>query len=274
MFGLKKVIPGLGRMDLKKKFKYSMRTGYMKDFTGQVEDKFGKKVFSSGIKGRSLKKEYYEKLRQDSKERSFGEKGFTKKRLTQFYAKMLNDKKDHFTDRNVMRMIRVAGLKKRKVLDFAAAMQRQTKAENVHPQPQAQNIQTQKQERIEFSKHINEILTKSSQRNASSSQTANNAAGSQASREHNAPSSELLTKFEISNANIRKADDAATTSSLMSPGRTFDQRQTFGHLMFLKNKHHDFAAEDEEEEKKVKARLAMIQGTDRDAVEEKVADEE
>ena len=125
MFGIRKIVPGLGYKDLKKTFRPSMRSGYIGDFSKKVVGETGNKIFAAGDKGRAAKKELYDALREDSKSRGLGEKGFTKNNLTKFYAKMLNNKKDSFTDRKILKLISISGLKRNKVRDYAFEMQRE-----------------------------------------------------------------------------------------------------------------------------------------------------
>lgn len=210
-------------------------------------------------------REFWNALRSDSKSHSVGDKGYTKKSLTKFLGGMLENKKDHFTDRKVKKLADLFGVKRSKLFNAAAEIR------NDHS-GQIMNVQhTQREAGIK--NHINEIISKGRENAKVGSRVLLSNHGEVENHDFQKPVSQenIFNKLERSDNNIRRSgnDFPSANNSQTKANDT----GTYGHLSFLKNRHHDFVAEDEMEAEKIKARLARIQGRadNEDIEEEKLA---
>lgn len=230
------------------------RSSVMQDFKA----KGGSEILHKGV----YVKQLWQKMRDDSQERKFGERGFTKNGLENFFGKMLNDKKDHFTDGSVKKMADVYGLKRGKIIDCAAEARRQEHATKVQ-QIQAK-AQQRKQQEIAFHNHINATIKKGTDR----ARTAVNAV--QPQQEHSTRSEHILEEnrgekseikqnpdFEVSNKNVRNAEQRLIRHDVTVPVE--NHSNAFGHLLFLNNRQHDYVGAEDVGIEDAKTRLARIQ---------------
>lgn len=298
MFGLNKKI--IKYPELKKKFNSSMKSGgFMNEFTDKVDKRVGKSIFNRRIK----EKEFYNALRADSKARKFGEKGFTKKSLTKFYAKMLNNKKDSFTDRKILKLAEIAGVKRSKVMNYAAEMRK----DNVSVSKQGLSgglHEAAGSEGIRNNEHIKEIIAKGSV--VTYAAGANNVQNLAIERQQKSYSP---VKLEA----MKDGHQALETTAQNSGGKNFHDLETPfvknsandnsknshvslqngnpsqppkerivpsyyaeakpQHMIFLKNKHSDIAGQENLEMVSIKDRLAKIQDKEDDG-EKEAEDEE
>jgi hypothetical protein len=121
----------------------------------------------------------------------------------------------------------------------------------------------------EFHSHINEIISKANENTRAgmhASSTAPNARLQTRSqnpyfgekKNENVFEGKVATSFETSNKNIRNAEEFLPHANSIQ--NTNSSPNTFGHLMFLKNKQHDYVGEQNLGMADAKARLARIQG--------------
>lgn len=81
----------------------------------------GSKLFKNDYERNAFAKE----LRADSRSRSYGKQGFTKKDVEKFFAQKLNDKTDTLTDAKVKKLAKIMGASGGHVLTYAAQMRRE-----------------------------------------------------------------------------------------------------------------------------------------------------
>ena len=207
--------------------------------------------------------QFWQKMRDDSKQRKFGQRGFTKNNLERFFGKLRNDKKDHFTDGKVDEMAALYGLKRSHIIDYAAeARHKEHTAEVQQAQAKAQE---RRQQEIAFHNRINATIKKGTDK----ARTAMSA--SQPKVEHSADKEHILEEnrerifevkqnpdFEVSNKNVRNAEQRLIHHNVTAPME--NHSNAFGHLMFLKNRQHNYVGEQDTGIADAKARLARIQG--------------
>jgi hypothetical protein len=229
------------------------------------------------VRRKVYQKEFWNALRSDSKSHEFGERGYTKKGLTTFMGKMLANQQDSFTNRKVKKLADLWGIKRNKLYVAAAearVQQNREKAEQrqfevqKHEQAQVQRQQYEQREG-EIRGHIGDIIAKGVQRSRQTLSPEKNSLtnhghndvithGQGDEQKSNNAAENTLTKFGVSDSNVRKYE---STSHIIQKNTPQEQNsQAFGHVLFLKNKQHNFVAEEDLEVEKAKARLARIQG--------------
>jgi len=199
-------------------------------------------------------------LREDSKSREFGDRGFTKKDLTKFLGKLLTNNEDHLTNRKVKKISDLFDVKRAKLYDAAAevrAEQRQALEQQKQIEVQKheqQQIKTQEYQQNEnkIRSHINNIISSGHEKARA---ITSNYGGIQ---KESSPQKNIVTKFETSNNNFRNTEKSFSHATL--PQRVENNSNNFGHVLFLKNRQHDHVGEQSLEIGDAKARLARIQG--------------
>ena len=134
---------------------------------------------------------------------------------------------------------------------------------------QQQQIDTQKhqQQRAATNNHINELIAKGHEKartsfRAASSVITKNADSTNTDKYHNheqknnAIQENVLARLGSSDNNIRKYENGSFSPRVSHSNE--NHSTAFGHLLFLKNKQHNYVSEEEEIED-AKARLARIQ---------------
>ena len=240
----------------------------MKDFLG----KGGGEIIHRKV----YQKELWSALRDDSKSHEFGERGYTKKGLTDFLGKLLVNDKDHLTDRKVKKIADLWGVKRSKLYNAAANVRADQSREKIqerliesqkHQQQQIENQKHQQRE-SEINSHINQIISKGREKAQAGSQISSSNTSSKVDIKHagnysnnekknNNTQENVLTKFSVSYGNIRKSEENFIHPSDFKYHE--NNSNAFGHLMFLKNRQYDKVGEEDAVED-AKARLARIQG--------------
>lgn len=212
-------------------------------------------------------KQFWSALRADSKERKSegGDKGFTKKSLEGFFAKKLNDKTDNFSDRRIRKIFtKIYDLKRSRIVRKAAQLRHEEHAIQLQQETQ-QKAEEKRNKEVEFRNHVSDIIAKGRSQARVGVQVSSVATPSGVSnfayagerKEHDLQHDGAIN-FEESGKNSRNAE-----FFLAHPDMTQaieNNSNNFGQLLFLKNKQHNFVKEEEDEDRKIKARLARIQG--------------
>ena len=97
-------------------------------------------------------------MRNDSQSRVYGERGYTKGNLENFFAKMLNDKKDSFTDKKIKKLMKTMDVKESKVVNRAAELRNEElkNKRTLHQQKEREN-QIKAEEKMDAVKKYSEV---------------------------------------------------------------------------------------------------------------------
>lgn len=95
-------------------------------------------------------KRFWSAMRKDSQSRAYGEQGYTKGNLENFFAKMLNDKNDTFTDNKVKKLMKTMDVNESKVVNRAAELRNETrKAKRQQMHAEREQMQQKEQQKID-----------------------------------------------------------------------------------------------------------------------------
>jgi len=237
-----------------------------------VMKNFREKGGAEILKNRKVyQRQFWNDLRESSLKRKSegGDMGYTKKDLINFFAGKLNDHKDKFTSRQVRKIFtKVYGIKRAKVTRVAAEMRKDERLLENHQKMQERAVENQKNQE-QFHSHINEIMSKGRENARADMHAASIAPIAHDKTRHadnyfgekkneNSSQNNIVTSLETSNKNLRNAEQFLSHANPIQSIN--NSANTFGHLMFLKNRQHDYAGEQDMGVEDAKARLARIQG--------------